>query len=158
MYYNKWALKLNSIALRSIDLLRNIKSDKKQVVIFDIDNTLLDSDGNRINPIVTMQSYYISTLQLLLVVLELLKTLIIIKKTNIFTFLKPLDRNVAQFKNNARMNLVEKGYDMEWDLDFEHGTPFKILSIISLSSLLSLILFIINLFPQTILQNRRRRW
>jgi len=138
---NRWIEELKRIALDNIDILRNSSYPENSIIIFDIDNTLLDAKGNRINSIVTLYDY-VKLLQIpLFIITSRIGTKENIEKTqkqlyiNKITeykcmyFLKPLDYDVYNFKNTARKDILKKGYkiimtvgDSDWDLYHENNS------------------------------------
>jgi hypothetical protein len=132
---NNWILQLNKIAISNIDILRTSVYSDNSIIIFDIDNTLLDSEGNRISAIVTLYDY-IKLLEIpIAIITSRIGTKENIEKTQkqLYTnkilgykyiyFLKPLDYDVYNFKNKARKDIMKKGYkiimtigDSDWDL------------------------------------------
>ena len=101
-----------------------MKHKNNEIVIFDIDNTLIDSNGFRINPVITLFDF----IKLINIPIAIITTRIgtpeNIKKTQTelynkcildykyIYFLKPLDYNILEFKNNSRQDLIKKGYNI----------------------------------------------
>ena len=119
-----WIYELNKIVRTNISIIQKMKHKNNEIVIFDIDNTLIDSNGFRINPVITLFDF----IKLINIPIAIITTRIgtpeNIKKTQTelynkcildykyIYFLKPLDYNILEFKNNSRQDLINKGYNI----------------------------------------------
>lgn len=121
-YDVEWVNELNTIVRTNISIIQSMKYRNNAIVIFDIDNTLLDSNGFRINQVITLFDF----IKLMNIPIAIITTRIgtpeNIKKTQTqlynncildykyIYFLKPLDYNIIEFKNNSNQDIINKGY------------------------------------------------
>ena len=115
---------LNKIARDTISIIQNIRHKKNDIIIFDIDNTLLDSNGFRINPIIALFDFVKLMNIPIAIITNRIGTPENIKKTQTqlynkcildyryIYFLKPLDYNISEFKTNCYQDIIKKGYDI----------------------------------------------
>lgn len=139
MKYEKWFVEISNLASNTICWLESIPMSSKSAIIFDIDDTLVDRSGNRIDPI---YSVYQKALQLNLVVvlitsrqanpesieytLNQLNRLGIVGHSDLY-MMQPHVSDPYMFKTISRKDVWSKGYvviasigDMPWDVG-EYG-------------------------------------
>lgn len=123
-YDGEWVNELNKIVRTNISIIQSMKYRNNDIVIFDIDNTLLDSNGFRINPVITLFDFIKLMNVPIAIITSRIGTPENIKKTQkelynncildykYIYFLKPLDYNILEFKNNSQQDIVKKGYNI----------------------------------------------
>ena len=119
---SEWNTELTKIALYNIIILQAMTYTENAIIIFNIDNTLLDSTGKRMNPIITLYDYAKLLNIKIAIITRRLGTPENIEKTekqlykrcilnyNYIYFLKPLDVNFEEFKNNVIKDIKRKGH------------------------------------------------
>lgn len=143
--YQDWYLTLINISNRCIHLLSKLKQVKMPVVVFDIDNTLLDKDYKVIEPIRAVY-YYCNMIGVTTAIITSRKgnqkTIEITKKQlndayigdiGFFYFRQP-DREPFISKEKARLNIEKRGYtivmtigDQQYDISGKAcGIPVQI--------------------------------
>lgn len=117
-----WYYTLVKIANRCIHLISKTKSDDNLVVVFDIDNTLLDANNKVIEPIRAVY-YYCNMLGITTALITARsgtsKNINLTKKqlndaficdVGFMYFRKPGDKNVLNFKEKSRLNIEKRGF------------------------------------------------
>ena len=119
--YEKWLQEVVYISRYAIRYLDKLELPEKPAIIFDIDNTLLDSNFNMIKPVVILYNYAEmlgifpvivtsreSTEQVIQKTSEQLRDIGIVKK--FIYFRKPYRTDIWSFKRASRKNVEEHGY------------------------------------------------
>ena len=144
--YHNWYLTLVNIANRCIYLLSKIHNNKKPVVVFDIDNTLLDKNNKVIEPIRAVYYYCIMmgiTTAIITSRSGNFKNIEVTKKQlkdayigdiGFLYFRRSSSTDPFISKEKARMNIEKRGYnivmslgDQEYDVSGKScGIPVQI--------------------------------
>ena len=119
---SKWLDELNKLALDGIIYIQSMKYIYKPIIVFDIDNTLIDLEGERINPIVTLFDF-VKLLKIPIAIIttrvgtidNIDKTQKHLYKRSIFGysyiyFIKSLDNNLTDFQEKTRQDIKKKGF------------------------------------------------
>lgn len=141
-----WNDELVKISRYAIRVLDNTVFPINPVIVFDIDETLIDVLGNAIQPICTIY-HYARMLGISIAVITARANVDIyvnIVKAHLaklgisdvirWYFRDPANLNYALYKEQARCDLVNSGYtvvmsvgDMDWDITGKHtGVPIKV--------------------------------
>jgi predicted secreted acid phosphatase len=144
--HQDWYLTLVNISNRCIHLLSKMKNINKPVVVFDIDNTLLDKNNKVIEPLRAVY-YYCIMIGITTAIITSRsgneKTINMTKQQlsdafigeiGFFYFRKPGNKNPYSSKEKARKNIEERGYkivmsigDQQYDISGDCcGIPIQI--------------------------------
>jgi hypothetical protein len=138
--YNEWISSLGIISKKSIIALGTMVLPENPVVVFDIDETLLDRYGYCIHPIAILWNYTVMIGILPIIITNRTGIPYVINYTRDQLFVAGIHgvrfmyfRNIKtcdpwRFKENSRKNIMDSGYttvmsigDMEWDIGLYGG-------------------------------------
>lgn len=136
----RWNIELINIARFAIRNLDNIQLPPNPVIIFDIDNTLLHTDLTLIKPVYMIYLYALMIGIKVIAITNRYGSQYIIDKTQKelkdvgiaditdFYFRKKEINNPWKFKREARLNVLQRGYnivmsvgDQDWDIENSTG-------------------------------------
>ena len=121
---HSWNVNMNKISDDVINYLSQLTLKDKDCIVFDIDETLLDLNGNVIQPIVDIYNYAKKRNVLISIITARTGTLRVVEYTttqlknkNItgwkYLYLRPnINEDPFIYKENARKSLVVKGYNI----------------------------------------------
>jgi predicted secreted acid phosphatase len=126
---------LKSITSQTMEWLRKIEPSPKKIIVFDIDDTLIDNYGVRINPVYEIYRYAVSQGFTIAIItnrpggdlnIKITQDQLFINEIRKYRFLyfrNPKRTDPYRYKSVARKNLHDRGYetilsigDMPWDI------------------------------------------
>lgn len=142
--YKKWYIQITNISYKAIQTINNMVLPSNPAIIFDIDDTLIDSEDNIIYPILNIYKFA-KVLNLTIIIVtnrsgdenSIKFTLDQLKKHNI-THYKSIyfrsperENNPWRFKEISRKNIFDRGFnvimsigDQQWDIGKYGGVGF----------------------------------